>query len=114
MVSMRPRRLLLLSVLLLLSLHGATLPLAFGQDGPPVVDMLLNAEDEQRGHVVAPGVISSPDSSESSPSMTADGRTMVFTRYASYREQVPYIATRTGDADTSRYTAPVPGSSHSG
>jgi hypothetical protein len=48
----------------------------------------------------APGVISSPDSSESSPTLTADGRTLVFTRYTSYRKQVPYIATRTGDTWT--------------
>jgi len=61
---------------------------------------LLNAETEQRGEVFAPGVISSPDSSESSPSITADGRTLVFTRYASYGRQVPYIATQTGDSWT--------------
>lgn len=39
-------------------------------------------------------VISAPDSGESSVSITADGATMLFTRYASYGKQVPYVATR--------------------
>ena len=83
----------------------ATLILVFGWTNPDVAHAqdlraLLNAETEQVGEVFAPGVISSPDSSESSPTLTADGRTLVFTRYTSYRKQVPYIATRTGDTWT--------------
>lgn len=86
--------------MLLFALYGTAVPPAHGQNGPPVVDLLLDAENEQRGSVVAPGVISSPDSSESSPSITADGRTMVFTRYTGYGQQVPYIATHAGDDGT--------------
>lgn len=83
----------------------ATLILVFGWTNPDVAHAqdlraLLNAETEQVGEVFAPGVISSPDSSESSPTLTADGRTLVFTRYTSYGQQVPYIATRTGDTWT--------------
>lgn len=40
------------------------------------------------------GVISQPDSGESSVSINADGTTMLFTRYASYPKQIPYVATR--------------------
>lgn len=66
-----------------------------GPDAAAAQDLaaLLEVDAELSGEVFAPGVISSPDSSESSPSVTADGRTMVFTRYANYGEQVPYMAT---------------------
>lgn len=90
-------RLPVASLALLLLLFAWTHPdSAHAQD----LRALLDAETEQTGEVFAPGVISSPDSSESSPSLTADGRTLVFTRYAGYGKQVPYIATRTGDAWT--------------
>lgn len=47
--------------------------------------------------VFEPGVISLPDVREGSPSITADGNTLVFTRYQSYGKQVPYIAQRRGN-----------------
>lgn len=62
-----------------------------------VVDALLGGSQRVEQAVFAPGVVSSPDSSESSPSVTDDGRTLVFTRYESYGSQVPHIATRTPD-----------------
>jgi len=48
----------------------------------------------------APGVISLPDIRETSPSIAADGQTMVFARTSNWRDKVPYIATRSGDAWT--------------
>lgn len=48
--------------------------------------------------VFQPGVISSAEYSEGSPGITADGQTMVFTRFKSYGKQVPYIATKTRDS----------------
>ena len=45
--------------------------------------------------VFEPGVISSEDMTEGSPSITSDGQTLVFTRYQSYGDQIPYIAERT-------------------
>jgi len=44
--------------------------------------------------VLAPGVISLPDIRETSPSITADGQTLVFARTDSWKDKVPYIATR--------------------
>lgn len=97
-----PSRLPAISVaVLLISLGWMTAGAAHAQNLQPLLN--ANAEqpgEEQASEVFAPGVISSPDSSESSPSITADGRTLVFTRYASYGQQVPYIATRTGDSWT--------------
>ena len=42
------------------------------------------------------GVISLSGVNEGSPSVTADGNTLVFTRYQSYRKKVPYIAEKVG------------------
>ncbi|NBB75285.1 MAG: hypothetical protein GVY35_16690 [Bacteroidetes bacterium] len=42
-------------------------------------------------------MISLPDIRETSPSIAADGRTMVFARTENWRDKVPYIATRSGD-----------------
>ena len=43
---------------------------------------------------LAPGVISLPGIGETSPSMTADGLTMVFARTKNWGDKVPFIATR--------------------
>jgi len=43
---------------------------------------------------LAPGVISLPDIRETSPSMTADGNTLVFARTKDWSNKTPYIATR--------------------
>jgi hypothetical protein len=45
----------------------------------------------------APGVISLSDIRETSPSITADGQTLLFARTAGWRDKVPYTATRSGD-----------------
>jgi hypothetical protein len=45
--------------------------------------------------IFEPGVISLDGISEGSPDVTADGNTLVFVRYQSYGEKIPYIAERT-------------------
>ena len=47
--------------------------------------------------VFAPGVISTPDLRETSPSISADGKTMVFARTENWKDKVPYLATRSND-----------------
>ena len=47
--------------------------------------------------IFEPGTISRPDIRETSPSITADGQTMVFARTENWTDKVPYIATRRGD-----------------
>jgi len=61
------------------------------------VALLAQENDFVDYEVFEPGVISLPGVIESSPSVTADGNTLVFTRYQSYRNQVPYIANRTDE-----------------
>lgn len=56
------------------------------------------AQDTIKYQAFEPGVISLPGFSEGSPSITADGQTLLFTRFKSYSQQVPYIARRTGDS----------------
>jgi len=56
-----------------------------------------NAQADTTWAPFAPGTISLPDIRETSPSITADGRTMVFARTENWRDKVPYIATRSGD-----------------
>jgi len=63
--------------------------LSFGQNQSP---------DSVAYTIFQPGVISVEGYSEGSPGITADGQTMVFTRYKSYGKQVPYIATKTRDS----------------
>ncbi|NBC27368.1 MAG: hypothetical protein GVY08_10935 [Bacteroidetes bacterium] len=53
------------------------------------------AQDVVEFEVFEPGVISLEGISEGSPDVTADGNTLVFTRYQSYGDKVPYIAERT-------------------
>jgi dipeptidyl aminopeptidase/acylaminoacyl peptidase len=43
------------------------------------------------------GPISLPGTRETSPSITADGQTLVFARTTNWKDKVPYIATRRGD-----------------
>jgi hypothetical protein len=45
-----------------------------------------------------PGVISLEGIAEGSPSITSDGQTLVFTRYQSYGDKIPYIAERNGNS----------------
>jgi len=45
----------------------------------------------------APGTLSLPEIRETSPSITADGQTIVFARTENWTDKVPYIATRSGD-----------------
>jgi len=54
----------------------------------------LHAQDEKIYQVFEPGVISLEGISEGSPSITADGQTIVFVRYQSYGDKVPYIANK--------------------
>jgi hypothetical protein len=63
------------------------------QDDPPAIA-------DTTWQAFAPGVISLPDIRETSPSIAADGQTMVFARTPNWRDKVPYIATRSGDAWT--------------
>ena len=63
------------------------------QDDPPAIA-------DTTWQAFAPGVISLPDIRETSPSVSADGQTMVFARTSNWRDKVPYIATRSGDAWT--------------
>jgi len=55
---------------------------------------ILVAQSQAEISVFEPGVISMDGISEGSPDITADGNTLVFTRYESYGDQVPYIAER--------------------
>lgn len=55
----------------------------------------VQAQDVVEFEVFEPGVISLEGISEGSPDVTADGNTLVFTRYQSYGDKVPYIAERT-------------------
>jgi len=55
---------------------------------------MLIAQSQVEISVFEPGVISLEGVSEGSPDITADGNTLVFTRYSSYGDQVPYIAER--------------------
>jgi hypothetical protein len=41
----------------------------------------------------APGTVSQPDIRETSPSVTADGQTLMFARTEGWRQKVPYLAT---------------------
>jgi len=66
---------------------------AAAQDDPP-------AAADTTWQPFAPGVISLPDIRETSPSVSADGQTMVFARTPNWRDKVPYIATRSGDGWT--------------
>jgi hypothetical protein len=59
------------------------------------LQLSLNAQESVSIDVFEPGVISQEGISEGSPDVTADGNTLVFTRYQSYGDQVPYIAERT-------------------
>lgn len=45
----------------------------------------------------APGTVSLPGIRETSPSVSADGQTMAFTRTTRWRDKVPHIATRTDE-----------------
>jgi hypothetical protein len=65
------------------------LPAAAQNDAPPPPDTTWT--------VFEPGTISRPDIRETSPSITADGQTMVFARTDNWTDKVPYIATRHGD-----------------
>lgn len=47
--------------------------------------------------VFQPGLISTDDFSEGSPTITADGNTLLFTRYKSYGSKVPYFATKSAE-----------------
>ena len=63
------------------------------QDDPPAIA-------DTTWQAFAPGVISLPAIRETSPSISADGQTMAFARTPNWRDKVPYIATRSGDAWT--------------
>jgi hypothetical protein len=65
------------------------LPAAAQNDAPPPPDTTWT--------VFEPGAISTPEVTETSPSITADGQTMVFARTDNWTDKVPYIATRRGD-----------------
>ena len=55
---------------------------------------ILLAQSQAEISVFEPSVISLEGVSEGSPDITADGNTLVFTRYESYGDKVPYIAER--------------------
>ncbi len=56
------------------------------------------AQDSIKYNIFEPGLISIDSFAEGSPSITADGRTLLFTRFKSYGKQFPYIARRTADS----------------
>lgn len=62
--------------------------------------LFLAAQETVAYEVFEPGVISLPDINEGAPSITADGNTLVFTRYQSYGKQVPYIGQQRGSTWT--------------
>jgi hypothetical protein len=64
-----------------------------------------NVSPDTTWQVFESGTISLPDVRETSPSITADGQTMVFARTENWNDKVPCIATRTGDRWSVR-TAP--------
>lgn len=78
-VPMRPSTFILL---LLVAVPAAA------QDGPT---------PDTTWQVFEPGVISLSDTQETSPSITADGQTMVFARTENWNDKVSYIATRNGE-----------------
>jgi Tol biopolymer transport system component len=61
-----------------------------------------NAPPDTTWTPFAPGTISLSGITDTSPSITADGETMVFARTENWTDKVPYIATRTGDGWTVR------------
>ena len=63
---------------------------AAAQDDPPAIA-------DTTWQPFAPGAISLPDIRETSPSVSADGQTMLFARTENWRDKVPHIATRSGD-----------------
>jgi len=60
----------------------------------------VQAQEAVEYKVFEPGLISIDGVAEGSPSITADGQTLLFTRYKNYGKQVPYIARRTADSWT--------------
>jgi hypothetical protein len=64
---------------------------------PAVAQTDAAAPPDTTWTVFEPGTISRPDIRETSPSITADGQTMVFARTAGWTDKVPYIATWRGD-----------------
>jgi Tol biopolymer transport system component len=64
---------------------------------PAVAQTDAAAPPDTTWTVFEPGVISTPEGTETSPSITADGQTMVFARTAGWTDKGPYIATRQGD-----------------
>lgn len=84
------RRYLLFPVLLFSLVSSGLPPLAAAQiDGSVARDTTWQ--------VFEADVISLPDIRETSPSVTADGQTMVFARTKNWKDKVPYVATRSGD-----------------
>jgi len=77
------------AVLCALCLSAALSPL------PLVAQDADTAPRDTTWRVFAPGVVSLDDIVETSPSITADGKTLVFARTESWADKVPYIATRT-------------------
>ncbi len=59
------------------------------------INLLFAQTEDSLYTVFEPGIISLKGVKEGSPSITADGNTMVFVRYQSYGEKVPYIANKT-------------------
>jgi len=64
-------------------------------------------QDSLHYSIFEPGLISISGWSEGSPSITADGQTLLFTRFKSYGQQVPYIAQRDGDSWTVERFSPL-------
>ena len=89
-VTGRPRPYLLSHIFLASVLSIVfVLPAAAQNEAPPSPDTTWM--------VFEPSVISTPEVTETSPSITADGQTMVFARTENWTDKVPYIATRRGD-----------------
>ena len=68
---------------------------------------IIQAQDSAKYMVFEPGLISIEGYAEGSPSVTADGQTLLFTRFKSYGKQVPYIARRDGDSWTVERFSPL-------
>jgi len=60
-----------------------------------IFQSVLTAQETPAMTIFEPGLVSLPDIRETSPTVTADGETLVFARTSGWREKVPYIAHKT-------------------
>lgn len=59
--------------------------------------LVTEASPDTTWSAFAPGVVSLPDVLETSPSVSTDGRSLLFARTEGWRDKAPYLATRGGN-----------------